>query len=56
MLLPVSFLTGRWAFQEKQTSSNRDLTVAVLLLLLIAFCWLMNLRDGTPNAFIYFQF
>ena len=56
VLPPVSFLTGRWAFQEKQTSSNRDLTVTVLLLLLIAFCWLMNLRDGTPNAFIYFQF
>ena len=32
------------------------MAICVLLVLLIAVSWLMNLRDGTPNAFIYFQF
>ena len=55
-LLPVSFLAGRWAYEKKPDVSIRDLTIAALLLLIIAFCWLQHLRDGTPNAFIYFQF
>ena len=55
-LLPVSFLAGRWAYEKKPDVSIRDLTITALLLLIIAFCWLQHLRDGTPNAFIYFQF
>ena len=54
--LPVSFLTGRWAHEKAPDVSIRDLTIAVLLMLLIACCWLQHLRGGTPNAFIYFQF
>ena len=56
LLLPVSFLAGRWAFREEKSLSVRSMAICVLLVLLIAVSWLMNLRDGTPNAFIYFQF
>ena len=56
VLLPVSFLAGRWAFREEKSLSVRSMAICVLLVLLIAVSWLMNLRDGTPNAFIYFQF
>ena len=56
LMLPVSFFAGRWAYSEERRASVRSMTICALLVLLIGLSWMMNLRDGTPNAFIYFQF
>ena len=56
VLLSLSVPSGRWAFREEKEASLQSMTVSALLILLIALCWIMNLQDGTPNAFIYFQF
>lgn len=56
LLLAVSGGMGRWTEKEEGAFSHRDAAAAVLFALLIGLCWLMNLRDGGANAFIYFQF
>ena len=56
VVVGASFLTCRWAFTDRDGSTDRDRALYVLLVLSIALCWLGDLQSGAANAFIYFQF